>query len=170
MRAGDEADQEQLALAGEQGRTFEKAVQRMVHEEARGVEVSAGEVTLTGEVVDRRTKRLAEDVAESVMGVFDVHNRLRIVDRQRREGQARRENLREGMRVLGKNGEQLGQIRQIRDNDFILDRADGRNVVVPFSAVHTTNGEARLNAPAGEIENQGWRTAEKAGGQATGRR
>lgn len=42
------------------------------------IEVQQGEVTLTGTVTDRRAKRLAEDVAESVMGVKDVHNRLRL--------------------------------------------------------------------------------------------
>jgi uncharacterized damage-inducible protein DinB len=34
-------------------------------------------VTLSGEVEDRRAKRLAEDVAEQVMGVRDVHNHLK---------------------------------------------------------------------------------------------
>lgn len=42
------------------------------------VRVDNGEVTLIGAVEDRRTKRLAEDVAESVSGVRDVHNQLRI--------------------------------------------------------------------------------------------
>lgn len=42
------------------------------------VKVENGEVTLTGTVSDRRTKRLAETVAESVRGVVDVHNQLRL--------------------------------------------------------------------------------------------
>jgi len=42
------------------------------------VEVSNGEVTLKGEVADRRQKRLAEDITESVRGVKDVHNQLRV--------------------------------------------------------------------------------------------
>jgi BON domain-containing protein len=45
------------------------------------VTVANGEVTLAGTVDDRRTKRLAEDVAESVGGVRDVHNQLK-VDRE----------------------------------------------------------------------------------------
>jgi hypothetical protein len=45
------------------------------------VQVDNGEVTLTGTVDDRRTKRLTEDIAESVYGVKDVHNRLRVQDR-----------------------------------------------------------------------------------------
>jgi osmotically-inducible protein OsmY len=43
------------------------------------IQVQAGEVTLTGKVGDRRQKRLAEDLAESVPGVVDVHNELRLV-------------------------------------------------------------------------------------------
>ena len=40
------------------------------------VKVEAGEVTLTGTVVDRFTKRRAENVAADVRGVIDVQNHL----------------------------------------------------------------------------------------------
>jgi len=40
--------------------------------------VKDGEVTLTGTVNDRRSKRLAEDVAEQSRGVKDVHNQIRV--------------------------------------------------------------------------------------------
>lgn len=42
------------------------------------VDVKDGEVLLEGTVSDRRAKRLAEDLAEELPGVRDVHNRLRI--------------------------------------------------------------------------------------------
>jgi osmotically-inducible protein OsmY len=42
------------------------------------VQVQHGEVLLRGTVVDRATRRLAEDVAASCRGVHDVHNTLRI--------------------------------------------------------------------------------------------
>lgn len=42
------------------------------------IQVKNGEVTLTGTVHDRQAKRLAEDVADSVSGVIDVHNDLRV--------------------------------------------------------------------------------------------
>lgn len=41
------------------------------------VQVKNGEVTLAGTVESRNIKRLAEDVAESVSGVKEVHNQLR---------------------------------------------------------------------------------------------
>lgn len=48
--------------------------------DASGIEVTVqnGEVTLHGEVGDRDTKRLAEDLAERVSGVRDVHNQIRV--------------------------------------------------------------------------------------------
>ncbi|HEY3172287.1 MAG TPA: BON domain-containing protein [Thermoanaerobaculia bacterium] len=46
------------------------------------VQVDKGEVTLEGKVDNRRAKRLAEDLAESVRGVRDVHNRLRFGTRE----------------------------------------------------------------------------------------
>jgi BON domain len=42
------------------------------------VSVANGEVTLEGSVESRHMKRLAEDVAEVIPGVTDVHNRLRV--------------------------------------------------------------------------------------------
>ncbi len=42
------------------------------------LQVTAGEVTLTGSVADRREKRAAERIAETVSGVHDVHNQLRL--------------------------------------------------------------------------------------------
>jgi hypothetical protein len=40
--------------------------------------VADGEVTLEGTVETRHMKRLSEDLAESVPGVIDVHNRIRV--------------------------------------------------------------------------------------------
>ena len=36
------------------------------------------EVTIVGTVTDRQAKRLAEDIAESVSGVREVHNQVRV--------------------------------------------------------------------------------------------
>jgi osmotically-inducible protein OsmY len=42
------------------------------------VHVKDGEVTLTGEVTDRRMKHLAEDAVDQVSGVREIHNQLRV--------------------------------------------------------------------------------------------
>jgi osmotically-inducible protein OsmY len=49
------------------------------------VNVEDGTVTLTGTVDDRRQKYLAEELAESVMGVQDVQNQLRVQRGERTE-------------------------------------------------------------------------------------
>lgn len=48
--------------------------------DATDIEVSVkdGEVTLSGTVPDRWTKRLAEAVVENVSGILDIHNRIRV--------------------------------------------------------------------------------------------
>jgi osmotically-inducible protein OsmY len=50
------------------------------------VSVSGGEVTLSGTVFDRNDKRRAEDLAEQVSGVREVHNNLRVARGQDRSG------------------------------------------------------------------------------------
>lgn len=47
------------------------------------VVVNNGEVTLTGSVDSRLTKRLAEDVLDNINGVRDVHNQLRVTREHR---------------------------------------------------------------------------------------
>jgi osmotically-inducible protein OsmY len=42
------------------------------------VQVKDGEVVITGEVLDRRMKHMAEDVIDEVSGVREIHNHLRI--------------------------------------------------------------------------------------------
>jgi osmotically-inducible protein OsmY len=54
------------------------------------VDVQNCEVTLRGTVDSRQTKRIAEDIANSVWGVRDVHNQLRI--RQEEEGRQLQSN------------------------------------------------------------------------------
>jgi BON domain len=46
------------------------------------IQVKEGEVTLTGTLRSRNSKRWAGDLAEQVSGVKDVHNLIRVVDEQ----------------------------------------------------------------------------------------
>jgi hypothetical protein len=75
------------------------------------VKVQAGEVTLMGEVGSREEKRRAEDLAEQVSGVRDVHNQIKVKkglldrlfgttdDDQERE----RKQAREGVQASGRS-------------------------------------------------------------------
>jgi hypothetical protein len=76
-------------------RLREDVIQRLTqhgHINAANINVEVNdkcEVTLTGQVDDRQAKRLAEDVAESVWGVNDVHNQIRVKGRDKQQsGQA----------------------------------------------------------------------------------
>jgi hypothetical protein len=51
------------------------------------VAVQSGEITLSGTVPDRQQKRLAEDLAESVSGVREVNNHVRIARQDRDESE-----------------------------------------------------------------------------------
>jgi len=46
------------------------------------VKVTNGEVTLTGTVDERQSKRMAEEVVENISGVKDVHNQVRVKNRE----------------------------------------------------------------------------------------
>jgi len=143
------------------------------HIDAREINVSVddGVVTFEGTVDSRREKRMVEDVADSVSGVWDVNNNLNIrrleggtetrtaagagTTRQMREGQ-----IREGMEVVGRNNGRVGQVKEVRANDFLVDRSMARDVYVPSSAASMMDGRLRLNVRADEVDNQGWETPE----------
>jgi hypothetical protein len=121
------------------------------------VNVKDGIVTLTGSVDSRRAKRMAEDVAESVSGVLDVNNQLRVQKSgQYRSGNWSDRDVRVGMEVIGRDGEHVGEVKEVRANDFLVDRPMARDVYVPFSACQTTRGQIRLNVRADEVDQQNW--------------
>ncbi len=140
------------------------------------VDVNNGEVTLKGSVPDRRMKRLAEDLAYNVPGVFDVQNQLRINRQQGQPGssgqsqlgqgqssQNYRSQLKTGMPVLGSDGNQIGTVKEIHDYDFLIDRPMAKDVHVPFSGIQNiSNGQVNLNVPANQVDKMHWATSEKA--------
>jgi hypothetical protein len=67
------------------------------------VTVTGGEVTLAGSVNNRWDKRRAEDVAEEVSGVRDVHNNIRVSRGDRGIGQSDTSASSQPGTVLGVN-------------------------------------------------------------------
>jgi osmotically-inducible protein OsmY len=64
-------------------RIHDEVCERLTHHplidaSAMEVLVKDGEVTLAGEVTDRRMKHFAEDVVDQVSGVREIHNQLRV--------------------------------------------------------------------------------------------
>ena len=119
--------------------------------DARGIEVEVpdGEVWLRGEVDNRGAKRLAENIADGVPGVVDVHNRLKIMGlkgrrdwaeagakaKQGQEGIDWQREIRPGMSVIGADGSEVGRVKQVRSNDFLVDRPMARDAAIPYSLV-----------------------------------
>jgi hypothetical protein len=125
------------------------------------VDVNDCEVSLRGEVDSREQKRLAEDIAEAVPGVTDVHNELRVRGRGRARGRPSADlpqgQIRRDMRVLGRDSMEIGRIKEIRGSDFLIDRSLQRDVYAPFSAVQRiSDNDVSLNVLSGEVDDQGW--------------
>ena len=73
------AQKDDTAVRGERKSLLIAAAKARIRaEEGWEVSVTDGEVTLDGVVENRAEKGLAEDCADSVPGVVDVHNHLRI--------------------------------------------------------------------------------------------
>ncbi len=213
------------------------------------IEVKEGEVHLRGQVPSRDMKRMAEDAADSVTGVKNVHNEIRVPKRQDQQWQRMREyssqgerdreynrdnqdwstdrqsgqmnttryeanregttgstaetggpsqvdstaratgrqasgqqpasqtgsqnrteqvspesqkrtQLRQDMEVIGKNGKVIGRVKEIRANDFLVDREMARDVYVPVDAVESIGAQAMLKIADDEVENQDWEKPE----------
>jgi len=145
------------------------------------VDVRDGDVTLRGMVDNRAMRRMAEDVVESVSGVQDVTNQIRVrrpveggggdtgrdADWRRTSEQAQagsgmtgadmRPRLRRGMEVMGSDGKRIGTVGQVRDQDFIVERPMQRDVPVPFSALkEVADDRATLNVPSDRVDDTSW--------------
>jgi CBS domain-containing protein len=64
-----------------------------------------------------------------------------------------------GMRVLGADGEYIGQVKQVRERDFVVSRQRHRDLHIPRDAVREAlTGEQRLelNVSSKEVDQMGW--------------
>lgn len=134
------------------------------------VDVENGEVILKGDVPDRRTKKLAERIADTVSGVKDVRNELHINRHMSRGQQSQRlstgyesgneyateqtnnafqstgtrgsrpTNLKEGQEVVGSQGKTLGTVKEVHQHDFVLNRPAAPDVHVPFTEIQDFSG------------------------------
>jgi hypothetical protein len=109
---------------------------------------------------------MAEDIADSVSGVQDVNNNLSIQNigsnRSREQGMNDR-RIRPGMEVVGEDGVHVGEVKQVRSNDFLVDRTMDRDIYIPLDACQIVNDQIRLNVRAAEVDNQGWQKPELLG-------
>jgi ferritin-like metal-binding protein YciE len=65
--------------------------------------------------------------------------------------------LQPGMRVIGSDNGSIGQVRDVRENDFLIDLPMKRDVYVPFDAIEeVTIDLVALNIPSDQVGNMGW--------------
>lgn len=134
------------------------------------VEVHNGEVSLNGTVADRQAKRRAEELAESVPGVTDVQNRLRVREsyreaqgayrgdaRSREEaryghesrfgrGSSVREAIRQGMEVIDRTGDNVGRVKELQQNGFTVDRRLEPDIGIDYRAVVDVRDRVYIDA------------------------
>ena len=64
---------------------------------------------------------------------------------------------RDGMEVVGSDGERVGLVKEVRAGDLLVDRAMRRDLYVPLDAVREVTGErVVLTIPADGADDQGW--------------
>ena len=70
---------------------------------------------------------------------------------------SRASQVQAGMRVLGSDMSNVGNVKDVRDNDFLVDIPMQRDVYVPFSAVQNVdeNGVV-LNIPSDQVKDMNW--------------
>ena len=145
------------------------------------VEVRDGVVTLTGRVAIRAEKHLAEDVIDEVAGVRDVENRLRVQpspaplfggqqrppgaeDWEGRPARVGRDQVRRGMVVVDRDGDEIGQVKERYERDFLLNRPRIRDVYVPYAAIRgTSEDRVTLVLDGRDVDAQGWHYPELLG-------
>lgn len=73
-------------------------------------------------------------------------------------GSVDRSQIREGMQVIGSDDGDIGKVKEVHGNEFLVDRPLARDVFVPFHACRDVSGNRiRLNVRDDEVNDQGWR-------------
>ncbi|HEX5504031.1 MAG TPA: DUF2171 domain-containing protein [Thermomicrobiales bacterium] len=62
-----------------------------------------------------------------------------------------------GMKVVGANGDDVGTVKAVRADDFLVDRSMQRDIYVPKDAVRdVTANTIALAIPADQVDNMNW--------------
>ncbi len=70
---------------------------------------------------------------------------------------ARRPRVRVGEAVVGSDAHSIGQVKEVRRDDFLVARRLRRDIYVPFAAVHSVTGVGvMLTIPTDRVDEMGW--------------
>lgn len=76
--------------------------------------------------------------------------------------------VRSGMTVYGTNGNEIGMVKEVRSNDFLVSRSLHRDVYVPLNAVqNVSNDQVYLNIPSDRVNDMNWPSPPMFGGQSS---
>jgi len=68
-----------------------------------------------------------------------------------------RAQVREGMEVVGADGQRVGVVKEVRDRDFLVDRTMKRDVYIPFDAATSVEGtRVTLAIGAEQVDTMHW--------------
>ncbi len=68
-----------------------------------------------------------------------------------------RRSIQISMEVIGLDGERVGQVQEVRGDDFLVQRFVARDVYVPFGACQeVSETQVILRVPANMVDSQGW--------------
>jgi len=70
-------------------------------------------------------------------------------------------DVQERMQVVGRDGDVIGEVREVAGSSFLVDRPMHRDTYIPFGAVSSVSGNrVTLRYQADDIDDQGWATPE----------
>ncbi len=58
--------------------------------------------------------------------------------------------------VIGSGGKIVGRVKEIREDDFLVDREMSRDIYVPYSAIASVGEQILLNVSTHELDDQRW--------------
>jgi hypothetical protein len=65
--------------------------------------------------------------------------------------------VQEEMEVVGSDMDKVGSVKEVRANDFLVNRHMKRDVYVPYTAIRDVSGnQVVLNIPASQVDSMGW--------------
>ena len=69
-------------------------------------------------------------------------------------------DIRSGMEVIGPDGRRIGKVKEVRQDDILVDREMARDIFVPHSAVSMVGELVMLTVAADAVDTQGWEKPE----------
>lgn len=70
--------------------------------------------------------------------------------------ETRRQQLRQEMQVLSRDGKPIGSVKEIRERDFLVRRDMARDIYIPYSALLSVGESAIVQVDSGTVNDQGW--------------